>query len=631
MPYQTKLHQLFYGGIATDRKVGLEYSHGYSRALDFRKRPGRLSVLPGAREIGNQNVVDLIQHIVQVDDGDRYAYGDRGFFYKIDVNNAVTPIVQLDNSAAGMLYRRDMDELYLTHQRTMSRFGKFSTTTPEPVIAPNKYGPTRSESDTALKEGGGETFSLKTSIDEGDKIQFTPDIEPLYSFKINLLTKGTGDWTLTMHDDADNELGAVILTNANLPSQAGLAEFVFDEQVRMLVSPNARTYHMHLTSTVADGTIQCSTKGDMTSSDFEMWADRLVIPNNGLHPMAQFLQYTIVGNERYLAVWEPLADQPNNLEFNRHRLTFPPGYEVCGMAANDEYLCIAAEQRSTDDSRSYQYGKLFFWNGLDTTYEFYIDIPEGSPQSVFTYQNTVYMIIAGSLYCWPGGKNIVKLRTIEFADSEYTDAQDTTDVYPHMMAARRNILLFGYPSYTTNESLEYGIRSWGQRDKDFPMSLGLNYSISTNTRFNTEGNLYLGGIWSFGDTLYISWRDGTDYGIDVVDNSSDPAPEAVWESMEFDGGEPTHEKQAIALVLQFPDDIPTGYRLRPKVRYNWSSTWEYGEDLTAANKYIMDLSARFYVAEYGFDVINQSATEPLQEVGVKFVYNDNVNEIPWGK
>ncbi len=623
-------HELFHGGTAVDRKVGIKYSHGYSHALDFRKKAGRMSVLPGAREIGKGNISDLIQQVVQVDNGDRYAYGNNGWIYKIDTNNDITPVTKLSDSAGGLLYRRDTDEMYATGTRTVSRYGKFSTSTPTPVIDVDKYGPSRSESQNALREGGGETFDLVSSIDEGDRIEFTPDIEPLYSFKVKLVDKGTGDWTLTMHDDANNELATVTIANADLPSQSGLVEFVFSNQVRMFVDPNARTYHMHLTSDDGTGSIQVTNEGDMTGADFEMWADRLVETNNGLHPIEQFLNLTVIGNERYLSVWEPLSEDPTNLEWLRHRLVLPPGYEINGLAANDEYLCMSAELRSSDGDRTYQHGKLFFWNGLDPTYEFYIDVPEGVPESPYTYGNTVYMIINGSLYCWPGGKQLVKVRTFEFTDSEYSDVVDQTFNYPNMLTVRRGMLLVGYPSYTTNTSLPYTIRSWGQKTKDFPMVLGDNYSISSGTKYNTGGSLYIGGIWNFGDTLYIASNDNGDYRLDIVDNSSDPASDATWESLEFDAGDPTHEKQAVALVAKFGNGIPSGYTVTPKIRYNWATSWTEGNALNDSNDYRMDLEDRFNVAEYGLNITHDgTATEPLEVTAIKFVYDDLRDELEW--
>lgn len=624
---KTKLHKLFYGGVSTDRKVGLEFSHGYSRSLDFRKRPGRMSVLPGAQEIGKNNVVDLIQNLIQVDDGDRYALGNAGWIYNINSSNVVTPVTKLGTGAAGMLYRRDTDEFYATSTKTVSRYGKLSNS---PVINQDKYGPSRSEDEDALREGGMATITLSSTIDEGKKIEFTPDIEPLYSVKIKLVTKGTGDWTVTLHDDANNVLGTKTIATASLPGSSQLVEFVFSTPVRMLVSPNARTYHLHVTSSDSTGSIQVKTANDMTTADFEIWADRLVSTNNGLHPMAQFLQYTVIGNERYLSVWEPLSENPSNLEWNRHRLTLPAGYEINGLAANDEYLCIAAELRSSDASRTFQRGKLFFWNGTDTSYEFYIDVPEGPPQSVFTYNNTIYTVISGALYCWPGGKNLIKLRTLADTDSEYTDTTDQTELYPAMMTVRRNILLVGYPSYTTNTSLEYGVRSWGQREKNFPMSLGLNYSISSQTRFNTGGNLYMGGLWSFGDTLYLSARDGSDYLLDVINNSSDPAPTASWESMEFDAGDGTHEKQAISLSVEPGASVPSGYTITPKFRINWSTSWTYGDPLTSDNDYTMDLDDRFKMIEYGVDITQTGATTPLEITAIKLAYDDLSTEREWG-
>lgn len=622
MAIQVKLHPLFYGGISTDSKVGFKYSHAYSRALDFRKKPGRLCVLPGSREIGDENVVDLIQNIVQVDDGNRYALGDAGWLYRIDSSNVVTPITKLDNGAAGLMFRRDTDEMYVSSLKTVSRYGKFSSGILH--MEQNKYKQTRSEDSRAYRTSGTSNISLNPSINETKRIEFTPDIEPLYSIKVKVNAKGTGDWTATIHDDANNSLGTSTVVTASIPN-SGLVEFIFSTPVRMLVKPNARTYHIHITSSDGTGSIVTSNNTSINTADFEIWADRLVSPNNGLHPIEQFLQYTVIGNERYLSAWEPLSDNPSNGEWRRHRLTFPSGYEVCGLAATDEFLAIATERKGST-SRDYQDGKLFLWDGLSETYNQFINIPEGSPKSIHTFNNIVYMIVNGALYAWPGGKNIVKLRTISNTDSEYSDVSDTTDVYPNMMTVRRNTLLIGYPSTTTNVSLENGIYSWGRREESFPMTLGLNYSISTGTRFNTAGTLKLGCVKNFGDTLYYSWKDGTDYGLDVVDNTSDPAISSSWESLEFDAGDSTHEKTARSMSIIVPDTIPSGYTITPKYRTNWSTTWTYGSSLTEDNEYRMDIDVRFKMIEYGFDLSHTTATAPLEITGVKFVYDNNVNE-----
>ncbi len=258
-------------------------------------------------------------------------------------------------------------------------------------------------------------------------------------------------------------------------------------------------------------------------------------------------------------------------------------------------------------------------------------ITEGTPQSLFTYNNMIFMVIRNALYAWPGGKNLVKLRTIA-DDSQYSYDEDVTTMYPYMMAVRRNILMIGYPSTTTNESLEYGIYSWGQKEKNFPMTMGLNYTMSTGARFYTASNtLQLGCVRSFGEALYFSWKDAsgseTDYGLDIVDYNSTPATESSWESLVFEAGDGTHDKTARSMNLTIAlDAIPAGYTITPKYKINWADDWTYGDELVEENEYRMDIDKRFKSIQYGFDVTNASATSPLKFGAVKFVYDDNLAE-----
>lgn len=612
--------QRFEGGIATDDKVGIDYSHAYSRALDFRKKPGQMSPLPGARDIGSNVVVDLIQQIVQVDNGNRYGLGDQGYFYQIKADNTVVTKAKLDNGAAGMLYRKDVDELYCSSLKTVSRYGKFTTGTLDMDV--NKYGPSRSTSSSAYRTGGTIPYNLSPSLSEGEKLSITPDIEPLYSIKLVVTSKGTGDWTITFHDDANNTLGTKSIANASLPS-SGQVEFVFSAPIRMLVKPNARTYHAHVTS--SNGTGSIASTGNLEGADFEMWADRLISPNNGLHPIEQFLHYTVVGNERYLSVWEPLSEDPTNAEWQRHRLVFPPGYEVCGLAATDEYLVVACEKRSTDSDRTFQSGKLFFWDGAATSYNFFVDVPEGAPESPFTYQNIVYMIIGGALYVWPGGKTIVKVRTLLNTDTEFSGTTEDTRVYPNMMGVRRNILLMGYPSVTNVQTIEHGIYSWGTADKNFPFSFGYNYVMSTLTRtYDGSNAVRIGCVRSFGDELYFSWHDdsqtGAKYGLDLVDNNSDPAPNGSWERRIYDAGAVFKLKNAVRMKI-VAKALPEGVTITPKYkidRGSWilatdinSDGVAYGTTMTEGDTYnILEIQTRNHELQVGFDWTH-TGTEPF--------------------
>jgi hypothetical protein len=534
--------QEFYGGQSADETLGPKASFSYARALEFRRNPSQLTVLPGARKISEGIVTDLVLNMCQVLDGTKYAYGDTGKMYKIDTSNVVTSVsTSFTTGSDGMLYRSDSDAIYLATDKTVERYFPISGT---PAFD-QTYGASKSIDTNAYRTGGANTYTVPTSISESANAlcSFQPDIEPFHSIKVKVVSKGTGDWTLTLHDGLDTVLATKTIANASLTNGA-LNEFVFSSQVRGYVKPNARTYHFHLTSTVGDGTVQVATSGDLSTADFELWADRLVDTQNGFHPMAQFLQYTLIGNGNYLAVWEPLSpeDPPNN-EFQRHRLTFPDGFEVCGIATTDEFAVIACERTFTNE------GKLFLWDGTAQTYNQIVNVSGGSPQSIFTYNNYPYFYVNGALCAWLGGKNIVQIRLMSNMSSDYTDTTDVTRAYPNMMTVRDNLLHMGYPSTTTNTGIEHGVYTWGTLNKDFPASFGYGYVISTETILNTGGTLKLGCTRNYGDSLYISWKDGSNYGLDVVDSYSDPAPLAKFRTRSFDAGSSRKKKKALRMGI----------------------------------------------------------------------------------
>lgn len=535
--------QQFYGGQAADEAIGTSASFSYSRAMEHRRNPSQLTVLPGPRKIATCN--DLILNIVQVVDGTRYAYGDQGYVYKIDTSNVKTDINKFPTGSDGMLYRADTDAIYFATQTDLRRYYPVSNS---PTFD-QTYAASRSTATTAYRTGGTSTYTIPLAIDENQYISFQPDIEPFYSQKVNVIAKGSGNVTMTLHDGLNNTLATTTITAANMAT--GLVEWLYSSQIRALVKPNARTYHLHFTSTVADTTIACSTSGSLNTADFELWAYRLVDTVNNFHPMAQFQQFIVIGNERYLSVWEPLTDSnPPNNEFQRHRLTFPPGFSVCGIAVTDEFAVIACEKRSTNGTKDFQEGKLFIWDGVAQTYNQIVDVSGGSPEAIRSHENYPYFIVNGVLCAWSGGKNIIKVRTIANLSSTYNNTIDNTHVYPNMMDVRDNMLHIGYPSTTTNATIEHGTYIWGSLDKNFAASFNLGYVASPMQSNDLDTSLQLGCVRNFGDEMYMSWKDSTGaYGLDIVDNNCTPAPVFKWRARRYDGGVMYRNKMAEKIGL----------------------------------------------------------------------------------
>jgi len=611
----------FYGGWATDDQLGGPSSFAYSRGIDFRKKPTQFSSLPAARKETGGTVTDLVQNEVMVNDGTIYALGNAGSFYKRTPGGTWSKEATLNSAGShGLSYRRDTDSVYATSLNTVSEWSPVSGT---PTIKIDKYGASASSASTAYLTGGTLTTAIGTTTGESSnqRQEYQPDIEPCVKIGVKIIAKGTGNWTLTLHDGINNVLGTVTVANASLTNNA-INYFTFSSQIRQYVKPNARTYHFHLTSTVADGTVASSTSNDLNTCDFEYWADRLISTNNGMHPQETFLQYQVFGNGNYLSVWEPLSDVPTNAEWLRHRLTFPSGLEVCGLAVFNEYLAIACEQRSTSALVSNQQGYIFFWDGLSTTYNYYIKVPEGSPYSIHEYKNILYYFAGGAWYGYANAAP-VKIRTMPNTDSEFTDTVDQTIVYPNMATVRKGVHLFGFPSQTTNQTIEHGVYSYGAIDKNFPEAFGFSYPISTGTLLNNgTNNLKIGMVKNFADMLHISWQDGTSYGVDIVDNSSDPQAATVWQGLTFDNGQRTKLKTGVELSvlfgsLQANETVQLGYSID-------GGAYVYGPVVTSGQIATLKINKRFYYISTR--VLLGSGTTTTEVNCVTLIFNSNYNE-----
>lgn len=584
--------QVYYGGSTIDPKIGIPNSFWLSEALDFRKQPSQMSVLPGLRDISNGVITDLIQGIVQVPDGNRIALGNAGNVYKINTSNIVSKLGNIgENGAAGICYRADTDTVYLAGLTTVSTYGPILN---NPVLTPQKYAQSISTAPLVaqtftldangtptatgtLRSSGGQSYTVPTAISEDpmDTCPFIPDIEPAYSIFLLVVNKGTGDWTITLHDENNTVVASKTLTNANIKDGA-LNEFAFGSQIRLDVATQL-TYHFHVTSTVAGAVAGVVTAGDFSTANFAYYAYRLVSPNNGLHPMSYFQKFLVIGNERYISIFDGVADVDTSSVdvtgsnvgatsgWDRHRLVMPPGLELCGLSINDEYLVIAHERRSQNAAKQYQNGYLFFWDGAAAVYNFSIDVPMGSPQSLYTYQNITYFLCNGALYAWVGSIQIVKVRTLDYTDTEFSDINDSIYNYPNMMTIRRGILVFGFPSYTTSTAINYGIHSWGSIDKNFPQSYGYSYILSNGLKnYSISNNLKIGCVANFNDSMYVGWGANGSYGLDLADNTSNPASNFIWRSLIWDGGLAYKQKRALRMVVRTLP-LPSGVTITPVV------------------------------------------------------------------
>lgn len=645
MAYKAFVYNSWVGGQATDKKTGIASSFADSQSLDFRKAPSQMSVLPGTRQDDNGVITDLVQNEVMTQSGQTYSIGSSGNVYTMSPDYTWSLFGNVgENGTFGLDYREDQDAIYIAGETKVSSITTVSGT---PILNAGYYGESQStynNSDQAGfnvnsdQSGGTLTTAILTSYSEinTQTRYFQTDIQPISKIGVYITTVGSGDWTLVVHDGLNNQLGIKIVSGGSLTT--GWNYFTFSTPIQVNVGPNAaQTYHFHLTSTAGDGAIQSTITNDLSSCDMQLWANRLVQTVNGIHPIETFQQFTTIGNGRYLSVWENLGEaQPSNSSWQRQKLSFPPGYEVCGLAVFNEYLVIATQLVTTGDNTP-QSGIIFYWDGLSDTYNYFTKIPEGSPQSIHEYENIIYYVAGGNWYAITSvAATPEKIRRLPGSENIYTSNNTQTEVYPYVGAVRYGIHLLGWPSTTDNTEIPYGVYSWGSVDYSQPNSFGYSYILSNGEQFkNGSNNLTIGMVKNFGNVLHISWRNVNSYGVDVVDADSTPAPYAKFESLIEDMGIVTKQKQASYVEAKWLD-IQDGVGIILKYSIN-RDDWVYSETFSNLNlwgvddepnyaKFDVGISTeeeRFYEVQYGVDIYcDETVTEPPIIVGVSLIADD---------
>lgn len=143
-------------------------------------------------------------------------------------------------------------------------------TTVAPTVAATLYpkltAVTRTDSiDQSLDTGGSysNTYAVPTSIVENaTNIQtYTPTKKLTTQIGVWVVSKGTGNWTLTVHSATNVVLASATIANASLT----------DGAFNYFNVPNiwaAGALHFHVTSSVNDGTLKTNTSNDLEAASF---------------------------------------------------------------------------------------------------------------------------------------------------------------------------------------------------------------------------------------------------------------------------------------------------------------------------------------------------------------------------
>lgn len=667
----------FQGGQSVSKKLAVANSYYYSQCLDNRSDPSQITVLPAPRTISS-NLTGLITAMEQDLNGIRWGSATDGGLYSINTNNVISKRAQMtEPGSAGILYNQVTDQLYVPGQTMISMYGQVTTgIAGNPQFRSNQFAQSASTANGVVQlfnpndgffDGAARnnvqsigvgitqaivssgqvttfttlTYSLPSTISEalGSFCYFAPDIEPFYSIQVYITNKGSAPWTLTLHDSLNNPLAVVTVANANITNNA-YNEFKFSGPIRALVNAsqtgNSATYHWHITTTDNTATVGTLVADDLSTADFLLFAYRLIATANTWHPTAFFsgggVPLLCIGNGQYLSTYNFGNDSnPTNNQWQRHNLTFKQGYEVCGLTTYNQYLVIAVERRSKNAARNLQDGALYLWDGTTNAPSIFVDVPMGSPYGVYTFNNVVYFVCAGSLFAYSGGSSVIKVRKLAYQNTDYLNAVDSTIVNPNMFTSRYNLLEMGYPSSSTNPNLNYGVWTWGTVELTFPNSYSLSYLLANGLMNNTTYlNLQIGCVQNFVDSMYISWQytdaDGlTHYGMDLLDNFSVSAPSFLWQSLVWDGGVSYKIKQGARVKIS-TTALPSGMTIQAGYSLD-RGAWTYSPTAKTDDVGVtVDLNKRAHEVQYGFQGTTTGISNPAAILGVTFDVDPLVSE-----
>jgi len=449
----------------------------------------------------------------------------------------------------------------------------------------------------------GNTYTTPLVISEASTEirSFVPEKDPNKSVEVNIAAKGTGDWTITVHDNQNVLVVTKTIANADLPV-SGDYEFVFDTSWRPVVG---KTYHFHLTSTVADGTVVTGTASDLSTADYHTYYQYLV-SDIDYHPAMTFLNYVAFGNERYVATWDGISYDP-------HTLILPSEYKIRSFAVVGEYLAIGTWKGTS--ITDFEEGKIFFWDGVSSNANVIIDIPEGGINAMTSFRNKLYFI-AGSeadTFIWNGSIRKVT-RTPKLTNDTHVE------IFPGALSIWKALVRIGVAGNSNNTQIEKGVYTYGSKDPLYSESISYDYPISSGTR--TGNDLQIGCVYPTGTELFVSWREGARYGVDSITPGGVPYDTATMEFLIFDNNKTFKDKLAIGIKAIF-SPLLTGESITLKYKRNRQSNWVYstakvGDSEIQLSFNVTKTNMRFKEFQWALDVETSGTTPEIYNVSFFF-------------
>lgn len=632
MAKQTLIIKEFTGGASPFEKRWVSNSARKMRALRIFDDPSYITPSIDPNTIAGTGTVQTLDNIVKwIDHGapwDNIVYFNcrTGSLYTFETDRTWTRQRTggtIGNGTAGQGMKVFDNYLYYATSRTIGRWGRLDQAIGSRTFNDNFLADDVTDLDQS-DSSSGNTFTVPTTITENatNRQNFTPLKDPWRAIEVNLSAKGTGNWTLTVHDANNNvpQNGTVTITNASLPA-SGLQEFAFSTAIRLITS---NSYHWHMTSTVADGTLVTGTAADENTAQYKGFFG-ILVDDTDWHPMLDMLNGLAIGNERYIAFWDQATYDPN-------KIVLPPGAKVRALAKDGEFLVAAVWLGDNDPVRTSK-GRLYYWDGVETTFNFFKETP-GLPMAIMPSDLGLVGVygIKGQVY-----RGIEPFKQIAQVP-DINPFQGRMEICPGGITNWNNRIHIAV-GYDPNDDSDfsYGIHEIGSVAEGLPEVIVNTYPMSDT--FEAAGNSLteMGAVRGVGRYLWYSYRDaGTQNVVMVTEEDSFYGTFVIrstsitgrYESLIFDNENPDAEFLPLTLTIKF-QALPANITITPIYRYDRAAAFTSGTAVstTDAVRAEQRLYSRTKELEIGFTIASTAGQSSFPKItAVELEFDDLVEE-----
>lgn len=610
----TLFKHMFYGGMSPFEKIGVggaeEVSCSFSQNFNIHEDPSYLTQNPATSKVSGTTVTDLVKWIEDGTpfDTNRYFYDASGKIYKETSGGTWSSIKTVtDGDGQGMIVFDDY--LYYASKDTIGRYGKLSGT---PSFSDDFLNDGVTNVDQTLDaSSSSNTYTLQTSINEGatHKQTFIPTNDPLIGVKVLVVSKGSGDFTLTVHDSNDNSVGSVTVANASVSN--GENTFSFSAPIDVIIG---QTYHFHLTVSSGTSTVRTTDSSDFETVDYDTLFG-ILKSDDDYHPMLEHLNGIVIGNGRYVAFWDQAV-------YDANRLVLAPGFKVRAITKVKEFVAILCWRGNSIDA--VEEGRIYYWDGISTTFNFYEDIPMGLPNAAISDSNRLLGVYGSRGALYMGSTPFQKVTELPGLAKD-----KTIEVLPGAITNWREKTLIGYSGNTTDTNFRQGVYEFGNAGNGLPEAMSMAFTLSTGSTQGT--NIKIGALKGIGSDLYIAWKDDSSYGVDKVTVTDNAYSSATYEDLWFDNNAPFKQKTGLVYVVSFLP-LTTGQSVTCKYDVDRAGTFTSGTTVNtvgATEARVQINSKRFKDIKVAFDVASSSNTK-VYITGTYFEFNDNKEELNYG-